>query len=508
MPYPKKPINEINIFSSLSNTAKQIISELLEHNEKLKQENQQFQENQQLRDRDKVANINQDKCLASKKSQQNELNQEKTTKYIFNASPRLIYWSKLLGKFISVQLVVQALGAASGIIIIRTLGKEEYANFTIANSLQGTMNLLADSGISTGLIAIGGRVWQDPFKLGQLVNTTLKLRIYFLVVAVMLITPILLWMLVNNGSSFMYAVLIAITILVELYFYIINGVSTTVLRLHSDIKNLQYSDLLFSTSRIILLGLASYSLLNVLVATFISTISSALQSFLLNKSIKNKIVVNAPVSMEYRKSILEITTNLLPSTIYYCIQGQLSVFLISIFGNTNNIAEVGALGRFSIIFSLINAVASQIFIPRFSRCESKFLMRQYLQIIGGYSSICLIIIGLTFLFPEQILWIIGKNYSNLKFELTLMVISAVIYSITGVMWAINTSRAWVKYNWVYIPSTLITQAFFLFKLDLSKVSEVIYLGIFSILPFLAINIISTFIGINSKNIPNIDLSKY
>jgi hypothetical protein len=28
------------------------------------------------------------------------------------------------------------------------------------------------------------------------------------------------------------------------------------------------------------------------------------------------------------------------------------------------------------------------------------------------------------------------------------------------------------------------------------------------LPFLAINIISTFIGINSKNIPNIDLSKY
>jgi hypothetical protein len=76
------------------------------------------------------------------------------------------------------------------------------------------------------------------------------------------------------------------------------------------------------------------------------------------------------------------------------------------------------------------------------------------------------------------------------------------------MWAINTSRAWVKYNWVYIPSTLITQAFFLFKLDLSKVSEVIYFGIFSILPFLAINIISTFIGINSKNIPNIDLSKY
>ena len=40
----KKPINEIDIFSDLSNTARQIISELLEHNEKLQSESQQLRD--------------------------------------------------------------------------------------------------------------------------------------------------------------------------------------------------------------------------------------------------------------------------------------------------------------------------------------------------------------------------------------------------------------------------------------------------------------------------------
>jgi O-antigen/teichoic acid export membrane protein len=45
MSNPKKPINEVDIFSSLSVTAKRIISQLLESNEKLQQENQELLHN-------------------------------------------------------------------------------------------------------------------------------------------------------------------------------------------------------------------------------------------------------------------------------------------------------------------------------------------------------------------------------------------------------------------------------------------------------------------------------
>lgn len=75
-----------------------------------------------------------------------------------NVSPKAIYWGKTLSKFVSVQLVIQTLGFVCGILIVRTLDQQQYAYFTIANTMQGTMNMLSDSGISIGLTAIGGKV--------------------------------------------------------------------------------------------------------------------------------------------------------------------------------------------------------------------------------------------------------------------------------------------------------------------------------------------------------------
>jgi hypothetical protein len=414
-------------------------------------------------------------------------------------SEKAVYWVKLLSKFVSVQLIVQALGFASGVLIIRTLSKEEYAYFTIANSLQATMNLLADSGVSTGLISIGGKVWQDSYRFGQLINTAIQLRIYFLAISVMIVTPVLLWMLLTNGSSLFNAILIIIAILIELYFYLINAVLGIVLRLHSDIKKIQYLDLLFSTSRLTLLGIAYFGFLNAAIAAFISTLSTFFQTLFLKKNTTNEIDTNAPISIEDRKVILTITRSLLPSTIYYCIQGQLSIFLISVFGNTTNIAEIGALGRLSVVFTLLNSVMTQIFIPSFARCPPRLLLRRYIQIVGGYSIIGLIIVALVILFPKQILWIIGKNYAHLQHELLLMIASTLASAVVGLMWSLNSARAWIKYSWLYVPATLIMQIFLLVQLDLSTVSGVIYFGLLSVLPFLLINLSLTYMGISSTN---------
>ena len=68
---------------------------------------------------------------------------------------------RLLGRFVSIQVVIQGLGFASGILIVRSLSKQDYAWYTVANMLASTMTLLADSGISAALSSLGGTVWQD-----------------------------------------------------------------------------------------------------------------------------------------------------------------------------------------------------------------------------------------------------------------------------------------------------------------------------------------------------------
>src|SRR5207237_5210079 len=106
--------------------------------------------------------------------------------------------ARVVGNFAVVQAIVQMVGFLSGILLIRHLDQREYAYFTIANTMQGTLNTLADIVISIGLVSIGGRVWQDRHRFGQLVNTALGLRRKLGLAAIIVVAPILYYLLVKN----------------------------------------------------------------------------------------------------------------------------------------------------------------------------------------------------------------------------------------------------------------------------------------------------------------------
>src|SRR5678816_2650383 len=106
-------------------------------------------------------------------------------------SRRIIHFARRVSRFTWVQLFVQVIGFATGILVVRCLEQHEYALFTIANTMQATTNILADIGISIGLISIGGRVWQDQRRFGELISTGLKLRRKLAIASILGITPLL-----------------------------------------------------------------------------------------------------------------------------------------------------------------------------------------------------------------------------------------------------------------------------------------------------------------------------
>ena len=170
---------------------------------------------------------------------------------------RALRHAKVVGSFAFVQGIVQFVGFLSGILLVRSLDKHEYAYFTIANTMQGTMNLLADIGISVGLISIGGRVWQDRYRFGQLINTALGLRKKLGAIAIVVITPILFVMLQKNGAPISYNLLLIALVLVGISIELSIGVFGVVPRLRSDIRVIQRIDLTGAITRLLLLiGLA------------------------------------------------------------------------------------------------------------------------------------------------------------------------------------------------------------------------------------------------------------
>src|SRR5437016_14406159 len=116
--------------------------------------------------------------------------------------------ARRIGSYAMVQVIGQIIAFASVILLVRWLPQREYAYFTIANAMQATLMLLADIGISTGLISIGGRVWQDRHRFGELINTGLAIRRRLSLAAVIIVAPILYAMLAKNGATPTYTFLL------------------------------------------------------------------------------------------------------------------------------------------------------------------------------------------------------------------------------------------------------------------------------------------------------------
>ena len=409
---------------------------------------------------------------------------------------RALQRARIVGNFAVVQAIVQIVGFLSGILLIRYLDQRQYAYFTIANTMQGTLNVLADIGISIGVVSIGGRVWQDPHRFGQLVNTALALRRKLGAVAILIVTPILYFMLVKNGAQVSYAVILILAVLAGLAVQLSLGVLSVVPRLRSDIGRIQTIDLTGALARFLALLALMYLFLNGAVALAVGSATLLLQYWLLRKYVGGVIDLKAPQNPEDRQAMRGFIRSQAANAVFFCLQGQITIFLISIFGReVSSIAEVGALGRLAMIFAVLSNLLSNVFTPAFARCQSlRKLGWQYAVIVGGVACFSLAIIAAAAFFPRQFLFVLGSKYAHLERELLLMVAGAVVTVMASTLWSLNTSKAWVGGSWLYIPLTLATQLALIPYTDFSSVTGVLTFNLVSTIPSLLLNLVLSYRG--------------
>lgn len=409
---------------------------------------------------------------------------------------------RVVGTFAAVQAAVQLIGFLSGILIIRYLDQHEYAYFTIANTMQGTINLLADMGISVGLVSIGGKVWNDRRRFGELVNTALSMRRKLGAVAILLITPVLYFMLMNNGASAIYSAVLSALVIGGLVVQLSIHVFNVVPRLRSDVGFIQTIDVIGSIARLLALIVLMFIFLNAGMAVAVAAAALLLQYWLLRRYVVRAIELDAPENPEDRAAMRGFIRNQAANAVFYCLQGQITVWLISIFAHrASAVAEVGALGRLAMIFAVLTNLLTNIFAPAFARCRSPRRLRwQYAAIVGGVSAFCLVVIAAAALFPREFLWVLGGKYAHLERELVLMVAGAVLGALTGTFWSLNAARAWIAGAWLYIPLTLVTQIALIPFTDFSSVRDVLIFNLISAVPNLLLNFVMSMRGFRSEQL--------
>lgn len=388
---------------------------------------------------------------------------------------------KLFAGYGLVQVIVQALGFLAGIIIVRSLPKEDYALFMIVNTIGPVMNMLSDVGISSSLSAIGGRFWQDDARMGSLLATAMRLRWRLIWISAAIVTPFLGWMLWKNHASAAVAIALILLTLVGVILQLNSGVLGVLLSLRQQVSRMQRLALLGIIPRLVLiLVLSAVGWLNAPLVVAAGTVGVALQFWLLKQWVCAQVSPTSLPDPHFQEEMIGIIKRQAPLTIYFCIQGQIGIWLISIFGNVHSVAEVGALGRIGMIFSILISTTSALVIPRFARCQDPIRLRShYMMILLGFTGILALSTLFTWLFPSPLLWLLGSKYAQLNDLVWLAVLATGSSTLGGMLYTLNVNKGWIPPAAIVVPVDIVNQIALCLAFNLSSVRGILLIGVFA-----------------------------
>lgn len=391
----------------------------------------------------------------------------------------ILAWVAVLARFFTVQLLVQVALAVAGILIIRLLTKSEYAWYAMGTSLMFAAKALSDCGVGVALTAIGGKVWEDGDALGSLIASALSVRKWFVglvIIGVGIVVPLLLR---KNGAALFPSLSLTGAIVLSIIAQFSISLYGVVPKLRANYSFLQNSAMLAIAVRLLLIGLLYLCFASATTVMLANVACLGILLWLYRRFAAKEVNLRAGVRKEMVSEILSIVRKQVPYELYGAISGQLGVLLISIFGNTGRVADVGALGRLAVVFTALSGVLTNVLLPRFARCQDpKRLRPLFWKILLLYSGVLGCVLLICGLFPNQVVAVLGRNYSNLGNECLLAVAGSVAGAILSAVWGLNISRGWIIPAWIGVTLGVAVQACGVILFDVRTVHGILLMTLF------------------------------
>ncbi len=354
---------------------------------------------------------------------------------------------------------MQLIGFLTGIMVIRFLSVDQYAFYTLASTVLGTMGILANGGVAAGVLVQGGKVWQDPQRLGSVIACGIQLRRKFAFFSFAVSGPILVWLLLRNGASWWIALGVGFAVLPAFVATLSSRILDVPLRLHQQIWPLQRIGIGANVLRLVGVLSVLWVWPVAIAVLLVNGLAEIFANLRLRKAAAPYALLNAPPSPEARVHIVAMVRRILPNAIYFSLSSQFSIFLVSFFGSAVAIAQIGALSRIGMALALVQAVVMTLLVPRFTKLpeHSPSVVLRFVQVQGLLWFLSGAVLAAIYLFPTPILWLLGPAYEGLERELLLMATGSLIALAVFTTERLSESRGWVVTPYYFVPAALTLQ---------------------------------------------------
>lgn len=412
-------------------------------------------------------------------------------------------WSRyigLLSRFFSLQFAVQAIGFVVGILIVRGLDKPDYALYTVGTSVVAALIAMSDGGVTSLLAVEGSKVREDRTAVGTWVWCSLRIRRWLGAIISIAGLGVVMLLMIRNGATVTNATIASAIVLASLWPALDRSIYQVPLRLNRDYLWNQIASLIGALIRLAAVGVLLFTRsLSMPSGLAIALLGAAVEMVIVRRRSRRYAVVTRPAPSfisETRPLFIRNMRLVLPASIVMVLQGQIYLVVLSFTSTPDILAELGALSRFSVIYTIFSALYLDVVSGRVARMRSTstLVTRAITVALASYLAIVIAIVTALALCARLLLSLLGPEYFGLEGPLIIVAGGSGLIALGGAWRNLNQSRNWISGAWIFIPFTALWLLWGLFLLDLTNVNQAAFWMAGQALPSLVAQAICTLAG--------------
>ncbi len=395
---------------------------------------------------------------------------------------------RVLLVYLTGQGLVQFTNLLTGFLLLRWLTVDHYAQFIVAFTFQLTLGFLTDLGFSGTIVALVGPRGEDPSVVGSYVRSGRHLRNVMLAC----LTPVAAVIYIHIARQHHWAArtstLLFASIVASIYFSGMVSYYGAPLLIRGRLSHYYRHQLAGAIFRILTCGaLYLAGFLSAWTTSWVNALGFLVIGWLYARESRPFATLPAHPDRTATRQMAQYVLPNLPSYIFFAVQGQIALFLISFFGRTRSIAEVGALGRLGQLFLLLAGFNAAVIEPFMAKIPDNRVLRSYLLIVITAAAICVPICCVGFLDPRLLLLLLGPKYASLTRETGWLVLNSCLGYLVGVLWTMTAARRWIYWTttWATIALILAAQILFLLRFRIDSTMNAILFGLTTTSAYLA-----------------------
>ncbi len=393
---------------------------------------------------------------------------------------KLLSWTRKIVTFLLNQGGIQLLSLCTGLLVLRWMSVESYAQYSVAFGFQGSVGMLIDLGFTGTIISLVGARIHEPAVIGKYIRSALHFRTRGFLLGLPVGLAAFWWITGRQHWPWGLRLGLFCSVMFTLYFQGWSSCYAGPLIMHQRFGPYYRTQFAGGVFRLAATALLHFvSLLTAATGAWVNALVMALSGNLYRRYSRDLVQEPDRPDPAANREVIRLAAPTIPPVIFTAFEGQVMLFLVTYFGKSHNIAEVAALGRLTQILLVIQAFNELVIHPYIARLPRAKVLGRYCLFAAGGVAMTLGLWAVSLLCPQLLLLVVGPKYAHLRRELPWSVAGWALYYLSGLLWAMHSGRKWVFWwhTTSYCVGMVVAQAAGVYFFDLSTTMGILRFGL-------------------------------